>query len=160
MKWHNHTSEVSRKAMTKLWMLRRLKKMGADQKTLLDLYIKQIRSILEYAALVWQPGLYKMNVEELERVQKSAFAIIYGRQPYESVLKRNNINTLDQRREDLCHKFAIKSSRHPQYSKWFNPKSKNINTRCKKPFYDVPFKTNRWKNSPIPYMTNLLNQGG
>ena len=49
--------------MTKLWMLRRLKEMGANKSMLLDLYEKQIRSLLEYAAPAWHPGLYKVDHE-------------------------------------------------------------------------------------------------
>ena len=160
LKWHAHISEVCKRGMSKLWMLRRLKKMGANQKILLDLYKKQIRSLLEYAAPVWHSGLTKTDVSEIERVQKCAVAIIFSNQPYKSVVKKNHLEPLEQRRDQLCLKFAVKSSKQPQFSQWFNPKTKNINTRSKKPFHDVPFKTNRWRDSPIPYMTNLLNQGG
>ena len=52
--------------------------MGASRETLLDVYNKQIRSILEYAAVVWNAGLKKENITKIERVQKSAFAIILG----------------------------------------------------------------------------------
>ena len=157
MKWQAHVTELSKKGMLKLWMLRRLKKIGTSQSTLLDLYKKQIRSLLEYAAPVWHPGLFDMDIQELERVQKTALAIIYGRQPYKSVLRNNKIKTLHERREDLCLKFAMKSAKHPQFTEWFNQKQNLVNTRSSRKFYDVPFKTLRWKNSPIPFMTNLLN---
>ena len=40
------------KAYQRLWMVRRLKQMGANDDELLDVYCKQIRSVLEYAAVV------------------------------------------------------------------------------------------------------------
>ena len=57
MKWHAHVDQVSKSANGKLWMLRRLKYLGAGQSILLDLYYKQIRSVLEYAAPLWPPFL-------------------------------------------------------------------------------------------------------
>ena len=49
MKWHRHVKHISKTANSKLWILRRLKKLGCGQSILLDIYNKQIRSILEYA---------------------------------------------------------------------------------------------------------------
>ena len=40
-------------------MLRRLKNLGAKEEELLDVYTKQIRSVLEMAVPVWEPGLTK-----------------------------------------------------------------------------------------------------
>ena len=39
---------------------------------------KQVRSILEFAAAVWHPGLTKENTTQIECVQKSVFTIILG----------------------------------------------------------------------------------
>ena len=95
---------------------------------------------------------------QLERVQKSAFAIIYDNQHYSEILNKYECKTLEERRHDLCQKFAAKSSKHPIFSKWFNPKIKQVNTRSKTLFHEVPFKTNRWRDSPVPFMTSLLNK--
>ena len=76
--------------------------MGANTTTLLDLYNIQIRSILEYACPVWSPGLLSGDIIDLERVQKSAFVIIFGRDAYEETLKRHGLKTLEERRLPLC----------------------------------------------------------
>ena len=54
LKWH-----ITKKAYSRLWILRRLKSMGESVSILLDVYNKQIRSILQYAAVVWNAGLKK-----------------------------------------------------------------------------------------------------
>ena len=54
--------------------------MGASRATLLDVYIKQVRSVVEYAAVVWNGGIILDNVAQLERVQRSAFSVILGKQ--------------------------------------------------------------------------------
>ena len=53
MKWNENTEYITKKAFSRLWMIRRLKLIGANQEELLDVYVKQIRSVLEYAAVVW-----------------------------------------------------------------------------------------------------------
>ena len=50
MRWDKHTKNICRRGYMQLWALRRLKNLGASTDILVDLYEKQIRSILEYAA--------------------------------------------------------------------------------------------------------------
>ena len=58
---------------SKMWMTKRLKKLGASQEDLLDVYCKQIRSILEIAVPVWNGSLTGELIIELERVQKTSY---------------------------------------------------------------------------------------
>ena len=57
-------------------MLRRLKPLGASEEDLLDVYEKQIRSVLEFASPVWTSGLTNDEKNQIERVQKAAFSIL------------------------------------------------------------------------------------
>ena len=77
LKWHAHVADVCKRAHAKLWLIRRLINLNATTEILLDLYYKQVRSLMEYAAPLWSPGLTESDKEELERVQKSAFSIIF-----------------------------------------------------------------------------------
>ena len=52
--------------------------MGATTIDLLDVYQKQVRCLVEYASPVWTGGLTLDEVHQIERVQKTAFAIILG----------------------------------------------------------------------------------
>ena len=47
LSWSSNTEYMVKRAYKKLWCLRRLKKLGANHADLLDVYFKQIRSILE-----------------------------------------------------------------------------------------------------------------
>ena len=51
-RWDENTRSMVSKAKSRLWFLRRLKVLGASQKTLLDIYKLFCRSILEYGAPV------------------------------------------------------------------------------------------------------------
>jgi hypothetical protein len=64
-------------------MLRRLSKIGAAREDLLDVFIKQIRSVLELAVPAWQSSISQAEKIDIERVQKSACHIILG-ENYES----------------------------------------------------------------------------
>ena len=55
------------KANKRLWILRRLVKMGASVEDLLDVYILQIRCVLEYAVPVWQGSISQNEKEDIER---------------------------------------------------------------------------------------------
>ena len=49
LSWKSNTKYITDRGYSKLWLLRRLKIIGANTKELTDVYNKQVRSILEYA---------------------------------------------------------------------------------------------------------------
>ena len=55
------------KGYKRLWVLRRLKILGASEKELLDVYQKQVRSVLELAVPVWQPALTTQEKKQIEK---------------------------------------------------------------------------------------------
>ena len=57
LKWKDNTEFIVKRAYKKLWVLRRLKNLGAGPDRLLDLYVKQIRCLVELAAPVWHGSL-------------------------------------------------------------------------------------------------------
>ena len=161
LRWHKNTEVLVKKASSRLWVIRRLKKLGVSKETLVDLYYKQVRSVCEYAAVVWAAGLTIADNTNIERVQKSACSIILGSNyvSYEDALKKLKMKTLSERRKILCLKFAKKASSHPEHKKWFVENHQSQNTRSKKPTYKpVCTRTERFMNSAIPYLTNLLNE--
>ena len=88
---------------------------------------------MENSAVVWHPGLTKINTTEIERVQKSAFAIILGKEynNYEHALHTLGRKRLSERRENLCLKFAMKSLKSEKFQSWFTMDSNPMNTRRK-----------------------------
>ena len=155
-------ARLTERANKKLWCLRRLKKLGAETAHLMDVYVKQIRSLLEFAVAVWHPSLTNEDRLKIERVQKSALCIILGQnyESYGSALKLLHLGTLFSRRNKLCKIFARKSLKHTKFSKWFKPNTKKTITRTKpSKFCEVYSRTERFRRSPISYLTNILNSG-
>ena len=74
MKWQSNTEYICKKAFSRIWLLRRLKPLGASDKELLEVYETHIRCILEFCVPVWNSGLTKTQINQIERVQKCALA--------------------------------------------------------------------------------------
>ena len=167
MRFSDNTDFICQKGYARLWMIRRLKNLGASQTELIDIYQKQVRSVLELAVPVWQPLVTKQERRQIERVQRCAFAIILGKnyESYKNALEVLNSENLEDRRIKLCKKFAQKSSKHPKFQSWFcqsNREEKQKKTRRKNweintKYLPVQFRTERYRNSPLPYLTELLN---
>ena len=162
LKWNSNTKNRTSRAYSKLWLLRRLKRLGTPVPELVDSYFKQVRSILELAVPVWNPGLTVANSNSLERVQKSALAVILGKNytSYNNALKTLELETLKERRESICLKFGLKSRQNPNFKNWFqdNPGAVNgVKTRNVVNFRPVWTQTRRYGKSPLPYLTELMN---
>jgi hypothetical protein len=86
-------------------------------------------------------------------------ALCNGYSNYQAALEETNLETLASRRRKLCKNFAVKASKHPKHNHWFvKNKPPGPNTRSDKSEYKPPLgRLERFKKSPIPYLTNLLN---
>ena len=160
MKWSSNTTNMVQRACKRLWILRRLKNLGAKFQDLIDVYIMQVRCILELAVPAWQGGLTLDEKLDLERVQKSACHIILGKEyiGYQNALKLLNLETLESRRIKLCLKFALKAEKHLKFNKWFKPTQKMYNTRHEHNKYqNVRANHTRFLKSPLSFLTRLLN---
>ena len=160
MSWVDNTEYIVTRCNKKLWILRRLKELGASQDDLLDIYNKQVRSILEFAVPVWHSSITQEERLDIERIQKSACNIILGDQyqSYTSALKSMCMDTLFNRRTKLCKKFARKSVKSSKFSNWFKVNKKISITRNKQEKYcKVYSRTVRFDKSPLSYLTSILN---
>ena len=160
LKWNSNTKNLTSRAYSKLWLLRRLKRLGTPVLELVDSIFQA--SILELAVLVWNPGLTVANSNSLERVQNSALAVILRKKyiSYKYALKTLDIETLKERRESICLKFGLKSRKNPNFKNWFkdNPGAVNgLKTRNVVNFRPVWTRTRRYGKSPLPYLTELMN---
>ena len=156
MKWDKQIADMSHRAFTKIWILRRLKSLGATRKSLLLIYYRHIRSIVEYAAPAWHKAITHRQADRLERVQRVALKLIFGHhKSYRTILAENKLQTLKRRRTALTLKFAKKALKHQKFRQWF----KALEAEGKMAQYAKPqARCKRLMKSPIPYMTELLNQ--
>ena len=110
IKWGPNTEYITKKAMRRIWTLRRMKNLGLDIEHILDTYTKEIRSVLELAVPAWHSGLTCKQSEDLERVQTNYFKIILGKYyiNYDVACAILETEKLENRREKLCLKFFRK----------------------------------------------------
>ena len=123
------------------------------------MYTKQFRSIVEFAVPVWQGNITLAEKQDIERVQKVALHIILGDkyENYRNALKITKLDSLEARRKHICTNFARKAEKNTKHRNWFKLKP-NRNTRKEPDKYWNPIaRTNRLTNSPICYLTRLLN---
>ena len=67
MKWTANTDHIVTKAFSRIWILRRLKGMGAKTRELVDMYVKQVRSVLELAVPAWHGAITLVERNDIER---------------------------------------------------------------------------------------------
>ena len=120
-----------------------------------------IRSILEKSAVVWHSSLTKKNRQTLERVQKAAVKIILKNRytNYKEGLNYLKMDNLDERRRQLCLKFAKNCLKIEKVKGMFTKKINlhNMKTRKQNYFEERRIRTKRYQKSTIPYLTKLLN---
>ena len=161
LSWKSNTENMVKKAYKRLWMVKRLKQKGANLEDLVDIYQKQVRSVLEFGTPVWNSSLTKQDVADVERVQKSFLHIVLDSDytSYDIALQLANLESLEARRIKLCLNFAIKAQKHPKHKSWFvanpllGPETRSETLGLNPPL----FRLKRFKKSPIPYLTDLLN---
>ena len=158
-KWMKNTQHIVKKATAKLWMLRRLKWLGADKSTLLEAYHLHVRSKLEICVPLWHSSLTSNETIMIERVQKTAFAIIlssYG--SYSQTLISLGEVSLECRRLELCKTFAKRCAQNPRHTSLFpRPNESRPLTRNGKPFMEYSCRKKRFYISAVPFLTRLLN---
>ena len=59
LKWSSNTAAMYTKAISKMWLLRRLKKLKLDHYLIFDYYAKEIRPLAEHGVVIWNSGLTK-----------------------------------------------------------------------------------------------------
>ena len=156
-----NTANIVKKANARMEILRRVASFGASVSDMKDIYILFVRSLLEQSATVWHSSLSQQNINDLERVQKSALKIILGQKytNYENSLSKLDILSLSERREQLCLQFALKCTKNPKTKHMFpeNFKRHEMKTRNREKYLVQHAHTGRLRNSSIIYMQHQLN---
>ena len=157
LKWETNTQYMINKARKKLWMIRRIQEVGGSLDDLIMVYTVQIRCGLELACPLWNGSLTKTQVKRLEKIQKTALRIILNNEykSYTNALSRFKLQSLADRREQLCLKFAKKAVKHSKFNVWFKRSRKRPGHKPK--FYLPKLRTKAYETSPIIYLTKPLN---
>ena len=89
-------------------LLRKVWSFGSNKEEMVHLWKVYCRSVLEQTCVLWDSGLTRENIEDIERTQK-AFAKLILEEDYRSykhALDILNIGSLESRRKQLTLKFA------------------------------------------------------
>ena len=163
LKWSQNTEFICKRAYKMMWTLRRMKVLDIEPYVILDVYQKEIRSVLELAVPAWHSGLTQKQSSDIERVQRVAVSIILSdcntgvsEYSYDMALVILNIEPLDVRREKLCKTF-VKKTLKSRHSDMFSDNKNPHDTRNKPDYLQPHCNTKRFYNSPLNYLTRLLN---
>ena len=157
LKWDKNTDEIVKNSNKRLQILHSSSKFTKNKHHLKDIYNKFVRSKLETSSPVWHSSLNENQKDALERVQRSAFKIILKNKyiSYENALEMLNMDTLYDRRETKCMKFAKGCLNDNEMKKMF-PLNRN---RSKYEKFKVNrARTSRYQKSTIIHMQKLLNK--
>ena len=150
LSWNTHVDMVLKKANSRLYALRLLKKAGLQSSDIVQIYISFIRSGIEYASPVWS-SIPKSLSDLLESVQKRALKIAYPALSYEESLQTSSLQRLSIRRDVFCKKFIelLRRENSPH-----NPLTKimEIHPRTETHNYDLR-NDQRMDQTLIPVMT-------
>ena len=118
--WWQNTNYLTRKGYQRMEILKRLYDFNIPEDDLVQIYTLYVRSILEFNSCVWHFNITQAEVNDIERVQKIACKIILKENfsTYSDALNLLGLQTLSERRQQLCKKFATKCLN--------NEKSKNM----------------------------------
>ena len=159
--WDPNTDSLVKRANARMRLLHKLVEFKVPHQDLLNIYVLYVRSILEQSCQVWHSSLTLENIKDLERIQKNALKIILRDDyvSYEKALEELNLESLYDRRELLCLKFAKNCTKSYQV-KDMVPVNPEMNMEMRQPQkYKVNWaRTDRLKDSAIPFMQRLLNQ--
>ena len=104
LSWESNTKAICRKAMGKMWLLRRLKSVKLQPELILDFYVKEVRPLLEQGVPIWNSGITRAQCRQIENIQKIALKIILDSDyiSYEVACTLLNILPLEYRRLELA----------------------------------------------------------
>ena len=163
LKWAANTEYICKRAYKRMWTLRRMKILDVEPFTILEVYTKEIRAVLELAVPAWHSGLTKKQAYEIERVQRVACNIILSDSKsgmcdfsYEMALVTLGLEPLEVRRRKLCETFAKKTLK-TRHSDMFALNPNQYSTRKREEFQSHIARTTRCYRSPLNYLTRLLN---
>ena len=161
MKPSIHVQYVLKIAYGRLWTITRLKSAGVSDDDIFHFYSMKIRSVLEYAAPVFNSMLTNQDISDIERIQKIVLKVTLGDRysSYDVACSLVNTISLQERRRQLSLKFAISCLKSPQHKHMFKQRISPYYKLRKLTSFEVPFcHTERYSCSPIPYLTRLLNE--
>ena len=161
LRWDAQVTQMVTRASKAVWVLRRMKALGVDKKTLVQYWKSEGRVHLEMACPVWHSSITLAQSRSLERSQRVAMAAIAGQwaPSLTNQLAELGLERLSSRRDTLCARFAVATATKSRHKDIFTPAYNNSLRPGKHSLkYRVPWaRTAAYRKSAVPYLTRLLN---
>ena len=153
LSWHDHIESMMKKANTRLHFMFQLKRTKLPADEIIKVYVTLVRPLLEYACQVWHAGLTDQQSNEIESVQERVLKMVYPQSTYHGALIQSGLPTLSLRRDHACKNLftAMQESDHKLHHLLPPKRSSRYSSRNGKLYALPPTKTNRFKDSFIPY---------
>ena len=161
LRWDLNTEYIFSKASSKLWLLRRLKFLNIEPLILTDFYVKEIRSILEYAVPVWYSSITSEQSRQLEKIQVYSVSIILSDwdSSYKSKCARLKLEPLYLRRRKIALNYGLRTAANVEYRDYFFKKMHCYNMRTQGLFYEqIKSNSRHHYLSPLVSITRDLNE--
>lgn len=169
LNFNKHIDYIISRAYSALGLIKRHSGEFHDPYTLRSLYVTYVRSVLEFAAVIWHP-FYRIHADRIESIQKQFLIYAlrrlpspnrnsYVREPYRNRLLLLNLQSLDRRREIACAVFGrdVLCSRVdcPELLGKFSIYVPQKSLRLRPGFLRIPFCSNN-HNSTDPSLKVLI----
>ena len=153
---------IVKRAWQRMWVIRRLKALGASEKELLNVLRAQVLSVLQFATPAWCTLITAQESAQIEAVLKTGLYLVYGHRylSFSWALKESNMKTLKEQRLVIFERFTKSCIQNPKFKKWFVRTSTEggRTTRQNKPmFKPIHTRTQGFARSAIPKMVQLAN---
>ena len=155
MGWNENTKQICKKAFSRISILSKLKYVGIEIEDLLHIYTLFIRCIPEYCSTVFHSSLSEHLIHKIETIQSTCLKIILQENyvSYQAALEMCGLERLSTRREKRLSNFSMKCIKN-EFNKNMFPKN---DEKKKEPFFVNFARTEKYKNSTIPYCQRILN---
>ena len=159
--WKEHVNNTVRAASYRLYMLRRLRSLGAPAEDLKTIYTAFILPKLMYASPAWSSSLGITQQRQLERVQKRACRTILGAAytTYEDALTTLSLSSITERHHEVLRSFGANLLQHPRHRDLLPPPAHRPphSVRHRNVIQPIRARTDRYKKSPIPSLVKIIN---
>ena len=161
LRWDQQVNQMVTRASKTCWVLRRMRALGVDKRTLVEYWKSEGRVHLEMACPVWHSSLTLAQSRSLERCQRVAMAAIVGHwaPSLTDQLLDLGLERLDARRVRICRRFAQTTATKSRHKDIFTVASINRPRpgKVSRQFLEPIARTAIYRKSAVPYLTRLLN---
>ena len=116
-----NTNYIVTKAWKILWIVRRLKALGASEQDLVKVLRAQVLSVLQFASPAWSTLITAHKSARIESVLKTGLFLVYGHR-YECfswALREANMSRLEDQRTRHFEKFTQSCLKKNKFQNWF-----------------------------------------